>query len=278
MFFLLLTLLSSLSISMILKVNETRQGERLVVAGANYVVASILGVLLSEGSDLNIGWKWALVAAGIGVWFVAGFMLLMRSIRALGLAVPTCVARLSMLVPVGGSILMYGEDPVPIRMAGIAIGIGAFVLLGFSQRTPAPGRTLAGATIVLPGALFLVMGFNDFGMKIAQESGVDKGAFLFHVFGTAALFCWLAVAARRTGIRRHDILLGSLLGIPNYFSSYFLIAALKHLPSGIVFPALGAGGVVMVTAAGFLIWRELPNRAGLIGIALAALAVALLGL
>ena len=69
-----------------------------------------------------------------------------------------------------------------------------------------------------------------------------------------------------------------MLGIPNYFSVYFLLLALRELHAAIVFPTVSAGGVIAVTTTAVIFWREHPNRTAWIGIALAAAAVALLGL
>ncbi len=285
MLFVLLTILSSLAISLILKYNEARDGDRLTVAGSNYVSAALLGYLFSSGTaPLSPGWIGAALAVGAG--FVGGFLLLMRSIRATGLAVPISVARIATLGPVLLSIVIYGEQPGPTEIAGVGLGLLAFLLLGFAQRIPPAAdrrSTFDIGAILLLASLFLMMVANDFAMKVVQANGVDEGTFLLLLFGAAAVICWGAIALRLlrgkggNTFRARDAALGLLLGIPNYFSSYFLIRGLDHLPASTVFPIVSAAGVVAASLAAVLLWRERPSRPAWIGIALAAVAVALLG-
>src|SRR5688572_25145274 len=130
---LVLTILCSLSISLLLTLNEKRRGDRMVVAAANYGVAALLGLAMAKGRiDLPPEWLGASLLIGAG--FVAGFHLLMRSIRSVGLAVTGSVARIASLGPVLLSILFYDERPSGAAWIGIGIGIVAFLLLGLGSR------------------------------------------------------------------------------------------------------------------------------------------------
>jgi drug/metabolite transporter (DMT)-like permease len=280
MLYLLLSVFCSLAISLILKFNETRDGNRWVVAGVNYVVAAALGALLSDWSGGGLGPGWAAFGAVVGGGFVAGFLVQMRAIRELGLAVPISVARIATLGPVIGSVLVYGEHPSALQLVGVGVGMASFAMLGLAQR----GQGHVGevrlnrAAIGLLTLVFCVMVVNDFSMKVVQEGGIDDGLFLLFVFATAALLCWIRILARRSSVRRHDLVLGAALGVPNYFSSYFLLHALGELGGTVVFPTVSASGVLLTALSAILIWKERPSRAAWIGIALAAVAVALMGL
>lgn len=284
MIFVALTILSSVLVSVILKINEGRDGHRLVVAGTNYVVAALLALLFGGTGSLGIGPKWIAISLAAGIGFIAGFLILMIGLRRIGLAIPTSAARLSMLVPVTGSIVAFGEQPSPMQIAGIGAGVCAFVLLGLAQRTG--GRSAMGpATTTLDFrsigilvSVFCIVGTTDFTMKSLQHAGVNSDGMAFFIFVSAALCCWIPVIVRRTAIRRHDLLLACALAIPNYFSVYFLLAALRHLDASVVFPTVSAGAVVAITLVAVVFWRERPNRTAWVGILLAALAVMLLGL
>ena len=284
MIFVLLSVLSSLAIALILKFNETRSGNRLVLAGMNYVVAASLGFLLSD-SLTSLSIPWFGFAALVGGGFVAGFLLLMRSIREIGLAVPASVARIATLGPVLLSVLFYAERPGPVETAGVVVGLLAFITLGVAQRQPTERFKLDTSSLLLLASLLLVMILNDFAMKVVQVNNVEEASFLLVVFGVAGIVCWATVISRRyfsqisigPTIQPRDLLLGATLGVPNYFSSYFLILALKELPASSVYPIVSASGVVLTTLAAVLLWRERPSRTAWLGIALAALAVALLG-
>ena len=106
MLYLILTILGSLLTSVVLKINETRGGNRFVVAGTNYAVAALLALLMGGMTHLDIGGGWIGLGLLTGVGFIGGFLLIMQGISTIGLAIPTSAARLSMLIPVTGSILL----------------------------------------------------------------------------------------------------------------------------------------------------------------------------
>ncbi len=282
MLYVLLTVLSSVLVSVVLKVNETRGGHRFVVAGTNYMLAALLALIAGYPDDLHIAPQWIGISALAGLGFISGFWLLMVGLKEIGLAIPTSAARLSMLVPVSGSILLLGEQPGVAQIAGIAAGVAAFALLGLAQRgaaEPMAGeRRLNLRALLILVTIFCIVGTTDFTMKLAQYNGVSGNAMALVIFITASLICWGIVAAKRPRVAGRDILTGVALGIPNYFSVYFLLAALRHLDASAVFPTVSAGAVVTITLVAVTFWRERPNRTAWMGIALAALAVALLGL
>ena len=284
---LILTILCSLSISLLLTLNEKRRGDRMVAAAANYGVAALLGLVMAKGRiDLPPEWLGASLLIGAG--FVAGFLLLMRSIRSVGLAVTGSVARIASLGPVLLSILFYNEQPSGTAWIGIGLGVVAFLLLGLGSRGR-PAVEQDDAPVELSAALLLlavvvVMTANDFAMKVAQVNGLDSGSVLAVVFAGAASLCGVMLWARRGSLWEmspfagRDLLLGALLGVPNFFSSYFLVAALHALPASTVFPIVSAGGVVLAALAGLLLWKERPSALAWLGIGLAAVAVGLLGM
>lgn len=277
MLFLLLTIVSSVLVSVILKVNETREGNRMVVAGMNYVVAAVMAwVMAKEGAIHDIGTMWAGIGLLTGIGFIGGFVLLMRGLKEIGLAIPTSAARLSMLIPVTGSIIVFNEQPSALQIAGIICGVTAFLLLGAAQRRG--DARLDPRAIGLLLAVFATVGATDFSMKIAHANGVDTDALAFYIFLSASAICWVTAAFRRTRVKGSDLLLGTVLGIPNFFSVYFLLEALDKLDASIVFPSVSAGAVVLVTMVAIVFWKEHPNRTAWFGIILAAAAVALLGL
>lgn len=278
---LILTICCSLAIAVLLKFNESRKGERVVVAAGNYVVAGLLGLLMGGSVEsIQLPIQWMIVALLVGVGFVAGFMLQMYAIGTIGLAIPISIARIATLVPVIASAIIYGEYPSPIQIAGIVAGVAAFVMLGLAQSKSNidPSHPVGASTIGLLLLILVVMGANDFSMKIAQESAINQSGFLCFVFGFAGIICWGIILMRRVPITLRDLLLGALLGVPNFFSSWFLVKALGELSASVVFPVVSAGGVILATLTALLFWKEYPTRAAWIGIALSAVAVALIGL
>ena len=272
---LVLTVVASICIAAILRFNEDRGGERLVVAGANYIVAAILSWILAVDAGIDLGGGAFAVAVGLG--FAGGFIVLMRAIGEVGLAVPATAARLSTIVPVVGSVFLFQESPSPLQLAGIGLGIIAFVVLGHAQNRRNRRDGLAARSVLLLIAVFMIAGCVDFSLKVAQEIGLG-GGFLVVVFASAFIVCGIGVALQRTRIRIRDIAIGTLLGVPNFAASYYLLLALEDLDGIVVFPAMNASVVIGVSVVAIIVWREKPDVATACGLALATVAVVLLGL
>lgn len=70
------------------------------------------------------------------------------------------------------------------------------------------------------------------------------------------------------------------LGVPNYFSLYFLIKALqnKNLESATIFTLINIGVILLSTFFGILLFKEKLIKQNYLGIALAIIAVILVTL
>jgi uncharacterized membrane protein len=79
---------------------------------------------------------------------------------------------------------------------------------------------------------------------------------------------------------RKNIIAGIFLGIPNYFSIYFLFKALNFYlnNSAAVFPINNVGIVVASTLFAVLIFSEKLNRKNVIGFVLAIISIILMSL
>jgi multidrug transporter EmrE-like cation transporter len=53
-----------------------------------------------------------------------------------------------------------------------------------------------------------------------------------------------------------EILFGTLIGIPNFFSAKFLLGALTELPAVVVYPTFSVAALLTVTLSGVAIFRE----------------------
>jgi len=115
-------------------------------------------------------------------------------------------------------------------------------------------------------------------MKIFREWQPlgERGLFLLVLFGMASISSWFMIGIRRTKIRTGDITRGILLGIPNFFASYFLIAALQDLPGIVVYPLVNVSIILFTAIGGVLIWKERINRVGWVSVGLAIISIVLL--
>lgn len=271
----------SILIAVILKINEVRRGDRVVLAASNYIVASLLSLvlLLLKGGLARPPAGIVALGAVAGVDYVLGFLLLMAGIARGPLAVPVTVMRLSVAVPIVVSILVWSEQPGPLQWVGIVLGAAAILLFGAGIRDGGEAHGRRGYRLLIV-SLFLVMGIGDVLLKTFRETGtgVDRLLFTFILFTVSCLFAWGIVRARRLRVERRTVLLGFLLGVPNLYSTIFMLRALRDVPASIAFPFTNLAVILGSTLLGLVVWRETLSRIAVAGLAVAALALVLLPL
>lgn len=128
-------------------------------------------------------------------------------------------------------------------------------------------------------------GIIDSSIKFLQTTRVPESEFsLFSatIFGFAALTGLVILLIRKPGDLLHwnpvNIIGGMALGIPNFFSVYFLLRALqfKGLNSASIFTLNNVSIVMLTTLLGILLFREPMSARNWTGIALAVLSIAII--
>jgi drug/metabolite transporter (DMT)-like permease len=283
MAYLVLAILASFSIALLIKHNETHGARTEIVLAGNYLSASAIGwaVLLLRSSGIAIGEisreTWWLGAGGALLW-PGAFFLMMWGVRRYGVSLAGSVTRLSLSVPVIFALLFLRERFTPATVLGVAGAFAAFLLLSpFKQ-----ARGLDRQAIWYFPALVLIFGVVDLWVNLHHTTAPGGERFLFVVliFSGAAACAWVAVALRRLRPDAGSVLRGLLLGVPNFFSTYLLMEALRAPVfaglSAIVYALYSAAGVVLAFMAGAVLWKEPLTGKNKLGVALAVVAVMLL--
>ena len=304
MVYLLLAIGCSAAIALIFKHSETAGMNRYAVTTANYLAASLVGgaILVSQGvslpGDLTLsnaiaeigrsfntgqqtlspeaGAVWAvLVGLGAGVVFFLGFIYYQISVREHGVGLAGAFAKLGILVPMSLSLVLWREHPRLIQWWGIGLAISSIVLVNW----PAKGNLRAALRPALL-LLFLFCGAAEFSNKVFQKYGMlhYKSLFLLVTFSVAFLFSLATTAAKQEPVARRDLLTGLAVGVPNLFSSFFLILALDRIAAAVVFPAYGAGTIVIINLVGIVFFKEKLSRMEKAAIALTIVALILINL
>ncbi len=268
----------SIGIALILKANEVRGGSRILLAGSNYIVASVLSLLLLGARVPRPDSVTLTLGTVTGVIYVLGFLLLMAGIRRGPLAVPVTVMRLSVVVPIAASMAIWGEHPGAVQWTGIALGMVAIVLFGWGLSRPGATSHRGREYWLFILSLFLVMGVGDLLLKSFRELSPDTERLLFTwiLFTVAAVFTWILVWLRRIPFALSTFLLGLVLGVPNLFSTIFMLMALQNVPASIAFPFVNLTVILGSTLCGLLFWKERIRGLALAGLIAAAAALVLL--
>lgn len=261
---LFLTILCSTSIALILKQNDSRDGEPVVLLSGNYFVAALIGGLFLISEEvIYFSYQTLFFGLFLGFLFVISFFAFARAVRAAGTAMATVSSRLSVFVPVFLSILFFREMPSIWQILGFLFTGITIILFYFSLRNHREKR------LGWPDYLYLIgvlagIGINDFCMKVFHHwrGEKEKPLFLFIIFLSAFLYTLSFVLIKRIQSDHGTKMLGGLLGIPNIFSSYFILSALAVLPGIIVYPVTNIGIILLTSFAAFLIWKEPVNKLG----------------
>jgi drug/metabolite transporter (DMT)-like permease len=287
MLYLILAIGCSASIALIFRISETRDMNRYAVTTTNYVTACITaivtvvatghsfpsptavidalprlaGAVVGRADQLTdtASQAWA-VCVGLvaGVFFFLAFIYYQVSVRNHGVSLPGAFAKLGILVPMSLSLILWQEIPRTIQWVGIALAVGSIVLVNRPADRLKRGLKLS---LLL---LFAFGGLAEFSNKVFQRHGMleDKAIFLLVTFFVAFVLSFIVTVRKGLPVKRRDILTGIAVGLPNLFSSYFLIEALDRIPAAAVFPAYGAGTIVVITIVGAalmgerLAWRD----------------------
>lgn len=254
----------------------------MVVLAGNYLMAAFIGgmsLLSQPQSFLIFDLPILLFGMLVGFGFVVAFFAYMKSVKEVGVALATLIARISIVVPLILSVTFYKEVPTPLQLAGIIITFLTIYLFTRSIRVDKT-KTYTTESLFYIFLLFFMLGFNDFSMKVFQEwqSPSQKSTFLFILFGMAAIITWIWIVVKRSKIKKFDLGLGCILGVPNMFASYFLIDALQVLPGILVYPLVNVSIIGLTVLGGILLWREKINTLGWISLIFAAVAITLLSI
>jgi len=280
MHFLILTILCSTSIALILKHIDTKKGEPIVLLAGNYLVASIISLMfILFGEDVQFSVHTLLFGSGLGLLFVLSFFAFAKAISYAGTGLATTSSRLSVIIPIVFSIIIFDEAPSEYQILGFVFTAVTFILFYFSI---SDGHRAGDGFLkyILLFAVLIGIGINDFSMKLFKSwrPEQEEPFFVFFIFTSALVYASIYIALKKIKIDKHTAAWGLTLGVPNVFSTIFLLGALALLPAILVYPIINVGIIIFTTLFAFIIWKEKLNRWGVFALASGILAIIFLSL
>ncbi|MEJ5316715.1 MAG: hypothetical protein WHS63_06885 [Tenuifilum sp.] len=290
MFYLLLCILSSTVVLITFKLLNRFSVNNFSAIIINYLAASVAGFFLAKGElsgFYQLGILPILLMVAMGVLFITMFHFLGKSTQTAGVAITSVAAKMSVIIPILVSVLIDPNDKLnAVRLAGIVLALIAVLLLVIPRKTEKfkPVKTY------LPLIIFLGIGMVDASVKVAQQYFVTNelnplfNAVVFAMAGiTGLLLLPFNTHAAKDFLKFKTWLLGTLLGLANFGSMYFMVAALNHVGSkgtplegSVLFGINNLGVVLAGTLVGLLLFGERPSKTNLSGIALSVLAFVIL--
>ena len=254
MFYLLLAIAGSAMISIMLRISSGKIKEGCSMLAFNYLTCTILGMAyagFTPGIFQNPGFPAAL-GLGIvnGILLLVSFILMQSSVRKNGVELTSIFTKLGLLVPLVLSVVVFREMPTWVQVIGFCIAIAAIIVINLQKDT---GRFDWSLIILL-----LRAGGTDAMAKIYEALGSADltDPYLLYSFGAAFVLCVGVVISKKERPGFREFLFGTLIGIPNFLSSKFLLSALATVPAVVAYPTFSVATLLVITLTGVLAFRE----------------------
>ena len=272
MIYLILSIVSSASMTLVLKLFRDQKGNRFGILLGNYLTCVLIALLSIPRKSLLWTGSGTTLAIGVlgGVFFVAALVAMQTSVRFNGATLTAAFGKLGLVVSLLVSVFWFGERPGVMQLIGICTVLCALIVMHTGRKEERAAKTSLGLLLLT----LLTGGCGDSMAKVFDQFGdaSENVLYVFWVFFTSCVLTSLLVLweMRRTGkkIILKEFAAGIAVGIPNYYSSYLLLVALNRLPAVLVFPIFSTGTILLVFLFSVLFFRERPTRRQLIGIGL----------
>ncbi|GHA34781.1 hypothetical protein GCM10007103_15370 [Salinimicrobium marinum] len=285
MIFLLLSILSSSVIFVIFKLYNKYGVNTLQAIIVNYFIAFSVGLAIDD-QPLNLqripGELWFPGTLVLGCLFIAVFYLAAVTTQRSGLSVVSVATKMSVAIPVLFGIFLYSESTGILKITGIVLAMIAVYLTSIKK---SDGIAIKKKNLIYPLLVFFGSGIIDATIKYLETTYVAEvdvalfSATIFAIAGCIGISILIIQAARGTlKITFRNILGGIALGIPNFFSIYFLVMALRSggYDSSTIFPINNVAIVMLSTFLGILLFGEKIIPKNWIGITLAVISIILI--
>lgn len=291
MIYLLLCILSSAAVLVTFKFAERLKVNTFSAILVNYITACLAGFFLANGDvkpllNLNIGTVIFMLI--LGAMFISVFRLIGLSTQRAGVAVTSVAAKMSVILPILFSVWIDANDSLnTIKIIGIVLALVSVLLTTYKKEKLTHGS----AGLYLPLIIFIGIGIIDSSVKYAQTTFVTNelnpifNSAVFAIAGTIG-FAILPFNKAAANNLKHikTWILGFVLGLVNFGSMYFMIAALNHtdaltgkqMQGSILFGINNIGVVVASVFLGLMLFKERPTRTNWAGILLSVVSIVIL--
>lgn len=248
----------------------------------NYFIAGSVGVLTStKNYSLSDSFHsdWFFNAIILGVVFISLFNIMAVTTQKFGAPIASIANKMALVIPVVFAIIFYNEEASVLKIIGITLALFGLFFSTFSKRKSTNKEQKTG--IWLPILLFIGSGFIDTFLKYSQgkfiNSSLDAQQFSSTIFFTAFSLGLIIVLfkARKEFLNVKTLIAGTILGIVNYGSIFFLVESFSStgMESSVIFPINNMGVVLLAAIASYFVFKEKLSKVNLFGLALSLVAL-----
>ena len=251
---------------------------------ANYFTAFLCGILVHVNEvrkDSFNHLEWLPFVALSAILFITLFIMMAISAQKNGIAATSVAVKMSMAVSMLGMIFLYNEAISSPKLVGIFFAlIGVFLIASSGSN-----RNKSNAAYMLI-VLFIGSGLLDLNLNYAQNHVLNHisssifTAYGFAAAGTIGVFVHIIQRFRGKSqrIKAKNLIAGFLLGIPNYYSIYFLLESYQSLTwqDSTILAVVNVSVVLLSVIIGFIVFKEALSKRKMTGILAALIAIFLL--
>jgi drug/metabolite transporter (DMT)-like permease len=284
MIYLLFSILFSSSLLIFFKLFDRFKVNSVLAIAINYLVAALVGLFFIEpvslsGTDIN----WIAISCCLGFMFSLVFNLSKMATQKVGMGITSVAMKLGVVFPVLIGILFYREDFQLINYIGLILGFSSIYFIN----KPSKGIEYKHDKLIfiLPLLVWFGSGLCDSAVQLIQKSfpiPASNGMFSFTAFLSAAISSITFVFFKRMKWDIKSLISGVALGIPNYFSIYFLVKALQEMhkefqmESSSLFMVNNLSIVILSVGIGLIFFSEKLDKFKIFGLFLALVSLYLI--
>ncbi|WP_028375704.1 membrane protein [Leeuwenhoekiella sp. MAR_2009_132] len=287
MIYLLLSILASSIIFLVFKLFEGFKINTFQAIVVNYFIACVSG-LVAYGQPIDLiniqQYAWFPGTIFLGFLFIVIFNLMAITTQRSGLSVVSVSTKMSVVIPICFGLFYYQEAAGFLKLTGIGLALIAVYLVSLKKTT---AKTISKNDLLFPILVFVGSGIIDTTIKFLEASFVAKedvplfSAVIFATAFTLGILVFIfQLYNRQQKLQIKNILGGIALGVPNYFSIYFLVQALRNpnLESSVVFTLNNVGILMLATLLGIVFFKEKLSTKNWIGFGLAVFSIILIAI
>lgn len=234
----------------------------------NYFVAFLCGFIFFPfelNKLVSVDVFWFLNAISASVLFIGLFLIMGISSQRNGLSSTSVAVKMSMALSVLGMMISYSENIQWMKITGIILAITG--VISMTLQSTDQKNTVSSAWMLL--VLFVGSGLLDFLLNYIQHHVLvenETAFFTAFAFGMAGVIgAVIAITLWLQGKLKpcfRNLLAGILLGIPNYFSIYFLMKAYDVLSwsGSSILAVINVSIVVIASIIGLIFFQEKWNK------------------
>ncbi len=263
---------------------------------SNYFVCILTGFIFIGDfgvvNKISLDKTWVQIAMGMGFVFISTFYLMGYTAQKVSVTASSLSSKISLIIPVLFSLLYLNttQDFGVFRYVGLILVFGAIILTSIKKKVIESdnqnnNQQQVNTSIspkqafLLSFLVFILSGFIDLMMNLVNTKFItdntEKALFTIVIFSVAAVIGIVILLIKKEKFELKSLIGGVVLGVPNFFSIYFMFRALDSFGGNgaIFFPLFNISVIIVSSVASIIIFKEKLNKFNIIGLLMAVLAI-----